>query len=126
LTVSKSDGTTETISVIEDMISGYDSSKAGKQTITVTYEGFTDTYDVEVKEKQVDPTPTPAPKPTNPDTTPRDSGNDYEWGGKTGTISVPDTGDHSNTVLWVFMMSSSLVGLVLSSSWFERRRFFLR
>ena len=33
----------------EDMVSGYDADTVGKQTLTVTYEGLTDTFDVTVK-----------------------------------------------------------------------------
>lgn len=34
-------------------ISGYDGSKAGKQTVTVTYMGYTATFEVQVNEKSV-------------------------------------------------------------------------
>ena len=63
LEVSKSDGSKSTVDVTAAMISGFDSSKTGTQTLTVTYEGFTDTYEVEVTAKQ-NPTPTPTPTPT--------------------------------------------------------------
>ncbi len=57
ITVKKSDESEETVDVTADMISGFDSSEAGTKTLTVTYEGFTDTFDVEI----VDNTPpTPA------------------------------------------------------------------
>lgn len=32
------------------MVSGFDGNKVGKQTLTVTYEGLTDTYEIEVKD----------------------------------------------------------------------------
>ena len=49
LDVTKFGGANETVAVTGDMISGFDSSTLGKQTLTVTYKGFTDTYEVEVK-----------------------------------------------------------------------------
>lgn len=58
LEVSKSDGSKETVNVTAAMVNGFDSSKTGKQTLTVTYEGFTDTYEVEVKAKTDPPSPT--------------------------------------------------------------------
>ncbi|MDO4852504.1 MAG: bacterial Ig-like domain-containing protein, partial [Clostridia bacterium] len=57
--VSKSGGSWETVYVTAGMVSGFDSSKLGKQTLTVTYEGFTDTYEIEVKAPVTPPvTPT--------------------------------------------------------------------
>ncbi|MBR2734917.1 MAG: hypothetical protein IKE05_01835, partial [Clostridia bacterium] len=79
----------------------------------------TDTYEIKVTEKHRE-----EEEKTTP--TPKDTSAYYEWGGKTGNISVPDTGDHSNTALWIFMMSISSIGLLLSSSWFERRKRFFR
>lgn len=49
LTVSKFDGSTETVPVTAAMVSGFDSSTPGTQILTVSYEGFTATYEVEVK-----------------------------------------------------------------------------
>ena len=46
-------GTSEEISLTDDMISGYDTSLVGKQTITVTYKGETTTFDVNVIEKVI-------------------------------------------------------------------------
>ena len=39
------------VTVTKDMISGYDANKSGKQTITITYGGYTTSFDVFVKEK---------------------------------------------------------------------------
>ena len=58
LTVSKSDGSKVMVDVTASMVTGFDGSKTGKQTLTVTYEGFTATYDIEVKAKSNPPTPT--------------------------------------------------------------------
>ena len=44
------DGTKFTVNVTPDMISGFDSSKLGKQTVTITLKGCTATYSVEVKD----------------------------------------------------------------------------
>ena len=46
-------GTSEEISLTDDMISGYDVSIVGKQTITVTYKGKTATFEINVKAKSV-------------------------------------------------------------------------
>ena len=43
--------------VNSSMISGYDSTSAGKKTVKVTYEGFTDTFEVIIKEKEQEITP---------------------------------------------------------------------
>ena len=43
------------------MISGYDKTKTGKQTVTVTYQGFTDTFEVNVIESNA-----PTTNPSNP------------------------------------------------------------
>lgn len=51
LEVSKSDGSKETVDVTASMVNGFDSSKLGKQTLTVTYESFDATYQIEVKAK---------------------------------------------------------------------------
>ena len=50
ITVKKSDDSEETVNVTADMVSGFDSSEAGTKTLTVTYEGFTDTFDVVINE----------------------------------------------------------------------------
>ena len=44
------DGTKFTVNVTADMISGFDSSKLGKQTLTITLDDCTVTYSVEVKD----------------------------------------------------------------------------
>ena len=51
LSVSFSDGAVKEVRMGIDMISGFDRNAAGAQTLTVTYEGFTATFDVEVKGK---------------------------------------------------------------------------
>ncbi|WP_297668778.1 bacterial Ig-like domain-containing protein [Thomasclavelia sp.] len=47
------DGISEVIDASMDMISGYDASIVGKQTVTVTYKGKTTTFEVNVKAKSV-------------------------------------------------------------------------
>ena len=44
------DGTKFTVNVTADMISGFDSSKLGKQTLTITLDDCTATYSVDVKD----------------------------------------------------------------------------
>jgi len=46
--VMESERAQEAVNVTDNMISGYDKDKAGKQTVTVTYEGMTATFDVNV------------------------------------------------------------------------------
>ena len=48
-----SDGSTSVVTVTSDMVSGFDSSVAGTQTLTVTYEDCTVNFDVEVIENSV-------------------------------------------------------------------------
>ena len=48
-----SDGSTFVVTVTSDMVSGFDSSVAGTQTLTVTYEDCTATFNVEVVENSV-------------------------------------------------------------------------
>ena len=47
------DGTKLTVNVTPDMISGFDSSKLGTQTVTITLNGCETTYNVEVKDIKV-------------------------------------------------------------------------
>jgi len=49
--VTYSDGSSETISMTDSMISGFDSTKLGSQAITVTYEGATCTFAILVTDK---------------------------------------------------------------------------
>ena len=42
------DGTTKAVAMTKDMISGFDSSKEGKNTITLSYNGFTTTLDLTI------------------------------------------------------------------------------
>ena len=46
LKVTKASGAVEEVPFTKDMISGFDSSKAGELTLTVTYEGLTTTYTI--------------------------------------------------------------------------------
>ena len=49
ISVTKGSGTKD-IAITENMVSGYDPTKLGKQTITVTYGGKTTSYEVNVKD----------------------------------------------------------------------------
>lgn len=51
LKIAMDDGTCEYISITEDMVSGYSPEVPGKQTLTVTYSNFVNTFDVIVNEK---------------------------------------------------------------------------
>ena len=51
ITITKKSGATETKNITPDMISGFDSSKEEiGQVLTVTYEGFTTSYNVDIKD----------------------------------------------------------------------------
>ncbi|MBR0090775.1 MAG: InlB B-repeat-containing protein, partial [Lachnospiraceae bacterium] len=54
LTATKADGA-ETIPVTKDMVSGFNSSIIGPQTLTVSYQGFTKNYEIIVKAKTIPP-----------------------------------------------------------------------
>lgn len=56
-----SDGSSLDIPMTDEMVSGFDSSQAGRQTLTVTYDGKTAQFEVEVI---VQTTPTPEPSAT--------------------------------------------------------------
>ena len=58
ITVSKGSGTQD-IEITEGMVSGYDKTTLGKQTITITYGGQTVTYEVTVKDYVTGITVTP-------------------------------------------------------------------
>ena len=55
VTAKYSDGTTKDIAVTDCEVSGYDKTKTGEQTVTVTYEGKTNTFKVTVKEAAATP-----------------------------------------------------------------------
>ena len=68
LNVTKASGI-KVIPITKEMISGYDPSKKGQQVVTVTYEGFTAEFIVNVKpgeNKPVTPEKPGTSKPTNP------------------------------------------------------------
>ena len=48
LTANHSDGTTVTVDITDKMVSGFDNTKPGTNTITVTYGGVTVTFDVTI------------------------------------------------------------------------------
>lgn len=55
ITATYSDGTTTDVTA-DAVLSGYDMSTAGTQTVTATYEGLTATFEITVKEAVVEPT----------------------------------------------------------------------
>lgn len=48
--ITRSDGSTRTMAVTEGMVSGFDSSKVGGQSLTITYDNLTTTYEINVEE----------------------------------------------------------------------------
>ena len=53
LNVNYSDGTIISIDIEPDMVTGFDNTTLGTNTITVTYQGFETTFDVEIVEKEI-------------------------------------------------------------------------
>ena len=53
LNVNYSDGTIIRIDIEPDMVTGFDNTTLGTNTITVTYQGFETTFDVEIVEKEI-------------------------------------------------------------------------
>ncbi len=53
LKATYSDDKTETVNVTKDMISGFDKTKAGEQTLTITYEGKTTTFKASAKAVEI-------------------------------------------------------------------------
>jgi hypothetical protein len=53
VTVCYNDGTTEEVALSADMVSGFDNTVVGKQTLTVTYGDFTDTFEIEILEASI-------------------------------------------------------------------------
>ena len=48
ITVSYDDGSSEEVALSADMVGGFDNSVVGAQTLTVSYGGFTATFDIEI------------------------------------------------------------------------------
>ncbi len=69
-----SDGSTQTVPVTKNMVSGFDSSTAGSKTLTVTYEGRQTTYVVEVAA-----TEQPGPNHTHDWSTSWSGDSRYHW-----------------------------------------------
>ncbi len=55
LELTRYDGDKQTVAVTTDMVTGFNGNKVGKQTLTVTYKGLTDTYEVEVRAQSAPP-----------------------------------------------------------------------
>lgn len=53
LTLKYSDGTSEIIDLSADMVSGFDNTKTGSQTLTINYGGKTTSYDIEITAKSL-------------------------------------------------------------------------
>ncbi len=53
LQVTYNDGTNSTVTVTEDMVTGYDANQTGQQTLTVTYGTLTETFNVTVNARQL-------------------------------------------------------------------------
>lgn len=89
--VTYASGEKKTVDMTKDMISGFDSSDAGEITLTVTYEGFSAQFDVEIKtpasSSEVTPEPSSSevtPAPSSSETAPVTSSDKGEETKKTG------------------------------------------
>lgn len=80
--VTYASGEKKTVDMTKDMISGFDSSDAGEITLTVTYEGFSAQFDVEIKTPASSSEVTPAP--SSSETAPVTSSDKGEETKKTG------------------------------------------
>ena len=103
VTAVYSDGKTATIPAGNYTVSGYDSSKVGEQTVTVTYGGKTASFKVTVKEKAADP--------SKPSDTQKPSGSQ----GADDTNKAVQTGDNTNLFLPIagVVAAAAAVGVVL-------------
>lgn len=97
---------------------GYDMDKTGEQTVTVTYEGQTASYIINVKEKAPEPTvePEPSTPPAAPSTTPQGGGTSTSGGtgsgqGSSGNTSTGITGRNSYSALGAAMALIAAAGL---------------
>ena len=96
VTLHYNDGTSETVTE-GYTISGYDKNTVGTQTITVTYQGFTATFEVTVEEEQLPP-PTPGGSDSSSDSSgsgSSDTGSSDTGSSDTGSSSNTDTGSSS-------------------------------
>jgi len=53
LKITYNDTSTETINIERNMVTGFNNSKVGKQTLTITYQGKKLNYDITVKKKEI-------------------------------------------------------------------------
>ncbi len=89
--VTYASGEKKTVDMTKEMITGFDSSEAGEITLTVTYEGFSAQFDVEIKvpasSSEVTPEPSSSevtPTPSSSETAPVTSSDKGEETKKTG------------------------------------------
>ncbi len=52
--IKRKNGNEQDITITKDMLSGYDMGQTGKQTVTLTFEDKTLTFDIEITDKQLD------------------------------------------------------------------------
>ena len=53
VTLYYNNDTNEAVDLTAEMVTGFDNTQVGKQALTVTYEGFTDTFEVEITAKKL-------------------------------------------------------------------------
>lgn len=98
---------------------GYDMGKIGEQTVTVTYEGQTAEYAINVKEKAPEPTvePEPSAPAADPSTTPQSGGTGTSGGtgsgqANSGNAGTGITGQNSFSTLGAAMALIAAAGLI--------------
>lgn len=107
ITVKYSDGTSKKLSVMSSMVSGFSSSAAGAKTVTVTYEGFIDSFSVTVRSSQdttQEPYVTGIAIKTKPKKTEYNTGEQLSLTGGVLTVYYSD-GSKKNTTITSGMIS---------------------
>lgn len=120
-----SDGTTAEIAMTNSMVSGFDSSKTGVQTLEVLYCGKTAQFEVEVL-AETTPTPTPEPSATpaptevpgpdpDPSATPAPTQAPDTGSGTDSSTAVPQTGDAAPLAILVLALAlcTGAAGLIV-------------
>ena len=113
-TIMASGAISNTVKVTPAMTTGYNATKPGKQTITVTNGDDTYTYDVTVKELVKKPTETPASKPTTPSNNGGNGTGTTTNGGSNTTGTT--TNSSSSTTSTTTNSGSSTTGTTTNSS----------
>ena len=97
--VTYASGEKKTVDMTKEMITGFDSTEAGEATLTVTYEGFSAQFDIEVK------APATSSETNVPTTSTDTSGETKKTGGCGGSVIAL-----SDTVALLALAGAAIVG----------------